>query len=334
MFSSFATSGPQDAGMGCVPQPVPLSTIPVDMYVMMDQSGSMVDLSQGGLSKWDAAKAALNAFVQTPPASLRVGLQFHALPPAGVMCPVSCVVDADCGACGPCFFNICAGFGGQDSCDPGDYDTPEAAVLPVPANAASISASLDIHAPSTGSAPSGALEGAINHGLTLAQQDPDRAVVDVLVVDGEPGACITDAATLAQTAYTGTNATHAVHSHVLAIMEQPAFWAPVAAAGDGLLLAAPPSNNVAANALAAFQRVVTRERACAHLLPTGDAGTVDAQAFQVTLQNQTLPWVPGRIFCNGSGWYLAGVRTLRLCPTSCDAAESSGETPVATLPCP
>ncbi len=332
--SSLASSGPQDAGMGCVPQQVPLSTIPVDMVVMMDQSGSMVDITPGGLSKWDATKAALQAFVQTPPASLRVGLQFHALQQTGIMCPASCVNDADCESCGPCLFNICVGFAGQDSCNPDDYETPEAAVLPVPGNAVAITTSLNTHSPSTGSAPSGALEGAINHGLTLAQQNPDHAVVDVLVVDGEPGECITDAAALAQVASTGTNATHAVHSHVLAIMETPAFWAPVATAGDGLLLPAAPSLNVAANTLAAFQRVVTRERACAHLLPTGDAGTVNPQALEVTLQNQAVPWVPGRIFCNGAGWYLAGVKTLRLCPLSCDAAESSGESPLVTVPCP
>ena len=52
------------------------------------------------------------------------------------------------------------------------------------------------------------------------------------------------------------------------------------------------------------------------------------------LQNQAVPWVPGRIFCNGAGWYLAGVNTLRLCPLSCDAAESSGESPLVTVPCP
>jgi hypothetical protein len=80
--------------------------VPVDVYVMLDISGSMLDLA-GTTSKWDAVKAALGAFFNDPAsAGLSAAIQYFPLRLAGV--PTSCMTDAECGAGAPCLMNVCA----------------------------------------------------------------------------------------------------------------------------------------------------------------------------------------------------------------------------------
>jgi hypothetical protein len=70
--------------------------VPVDLYLMVDSSGSMADETAGGTKKWDDVKAALASFVDDPAsAGLGVALQFFPIIHAGV--PGSCTSDASCG---------------------------------------------------------------------------------------------------------------------------------------------------------------------------------------------------------------------------------------------
>jgi hypothetical protein len=86
-----------DKSMG---QPVPL-----DVYVMLDISRSMLDLAGTG-SKWDAVKAALNAFFNDPASGgLSTAIQYFPIRLPNV--PDSCTTDAECGAGAPCMMNIC-----------------------------------------------------------------------------------------------------------------------------------------------------------------------------------------------------------------------------------
>jgi hypothetical protein len=98
----------------------PLS--PLDIYIMLDQSGSMADTTAGGLTKWSAVATAIISFVNQPGLDgTSVGLQYFGVPPGGAQCTVaSCSIDADCGAgCGPCDATFgCVGYGASDSCKP------------------------------------------------------------------------------------------------------------------------------------------------------------------------------------------------------------------------
>ncbi|HTQ08011.1 MAG TPA: hypothetical protein VMI54_29360, partial [Polyangiaceae bacterium] len=75
--------------------------VPVDVYVMLDISGSMLDPSgTSGVTKWDAVKSALSAFfADMQSAGLSVAIQYFPLRTPNT--PTSCTSDTDCGAAGP-----------------------------------------------------------------------------------------------------------------------------------------------------------------------------------------------------------------------------------------
>jgi hypothetical protein len=83
--------------------------LPLDIYVMLDSSGSMLDLASG-VTKWSAVSRALTAFVADPgSAGIGVGLQFFPLQDPSV--PPECTSDAECGTHGPCFLRFCQSAG-------------------------------------------------------------------------------------------------------------------------------------------------------------------------------------------------------------------------------
>ncbi len=89
--------------------------IPLDMYVMLDTSGSMLDTTASGTTKWDAIKQAFTAFLQDKQSDgLGVGIQYFPLTKAGV--PDSCSSDAQCGVGAPCLLKSCTGVGQVAPC--------------------------------------------------------------------------------------------------------------------------------------------------------------------------------------------------------------------------
>ncbi len=103
-FTYDAEPPPEDA---CALTTVRAEQIPLDMYVMMDISGSMLDTTSSGATKWDGMKQAFTAFVQDPKsAGLGVGIQYFAQRAPGV--PAQCTASAQCGTGGPCVLRSCA----------------------------------------------------------------------------------------------------------------------------------------------------------------------------------------------------------------------------------
>jgi hypothetical protein len=95
-----------DAFTACAADTQTATQLPLDLYLMIDTSGSMDELVTASSTKWSAVKAALTAFVQDPgSAGIGLGIQFFPLPKAGV--PTSCTTSAQCGASGPCLMNLC-----------------------------------------------------------------------------------------------------------------------------------------------------------------------------------------------------------------------------------
>jgi hypothetical protein len=91
----------------CVGQTQGAQETTVDMYIMLDRSGSMTEATGAGPTKWDAIRKALTSFVQDPQSSgLGVGLQYFPLAMSGV--PETCAKDRDCGTSGgECLSKIC-----------------------------------------------------------------------------------------------------------------------------------------------------------------------------------------------------------------------------------
>jgi hypothetical protein len=104
-FGGDASSS-ADAFVGCATDTEVAKQLPLDLYFMLDTSGSMNDLAGPQQSKWSDVVSAMTAFVQdTASVGIGVGLQYFPLTAAGV--PQSCTSSAQCGSAGPCLLNAC-----------------------------------------------------------------------------------------------------------------------------------------------------------------------------------------------------------------------------------
>lgn len=107
------TSGDNPLG-ACGAQTQSAKQLPVDLLVMLDASGSMMEptgASGSGPTKWVAVKNALNAFIgDTKSAGLGVGLQVFPIEHPGA--PATCTANAQCTvggtSLGRCFLKACA----------------------------------------------------------------------------------------------------------------------------------------------------------------------------------------------------------------------------------
>jgi hypothetical protein len=115
-FAVSVGSGGNASGTGggqtCAGETSTAQQIPLDIYLMLDSSGSMTDTTGAngsGPTKWSAVTQALTAFFADPQsAGLGVGLQHFPLTAAGV--PASCTSSQQCpGSTGPCLLKVCSG---------------------------------------------------------------------------------------------------------------------------------------------------------------------------------------------------------------------------------
>jgi hypothetical protein len=110
MNGSAANGGANGGGPpldACAAHVSTAEPIPLDMYIMLDSSASMLDPTSATVTKWDAVKTALTSFLNdTASAGLGVGLQYFPLTKPNA--PTSCMSNADCGDSGPCFLSSCA----------------------------------------------------------------------------------------------------------------------------------------------------------------------------------------------------------------------------------
>jgi len=85
--------------------------VPLDLYVMLDSSGSMLapTATNGTVTKWSAVTDALTTFLQDPKSDgLGVGLQYFPLLQPNV--PLECEAEAACNGHGPCDkLTVCGG---------------------------------------------------------------------------------------------------------------------------------------------------------------------------------------------------------------------------------
>jgi Mg-chelatase subunit ChlD len=106
---SFGTTDAQptvDLDAACAADTQRATQVPLDLYLMLDTSGSMSEAPNGGPTKWEAVKAALTAFMADPAsAGLGIGLQYFPTLKAGV--PASCTSSAQCGPGAPCLLKAC-----------------------------------------------------------------------------------------------------------------------------------------------------------------------------------------------------------------------------------
>lgn len=103
-----AGDGSAGASDECPGENVAANLVPLDLYVMLDSSGSMGEDSgdAGGATKWDAVTSALTAFLGDPQsAGIGIGLQFFPLTDPAA--PDSCNSNGECGDFGSCLQGFC-----------------------------------------------------------------------------------------------------------------------------------------------------------------------------------------------------------------------------------
>src|SRR5687768_4610197 len=83
----------------CVGEKSTGELVPVDLFVMLDISGSMLDPTEDGTDKWTRVQQALTAFLTDDgSAGLGVGIQYFPLNKQGV--PATCTTNEACGDSG------------------------------------------------------------------------------------------------------------------------------------------------------------------------------------------------------------------------------------------
>jgi hypothetical protein len=118
--------GVGDQGTQCLGETHQAERIGLDMFVMLDISGSMLDVLPTvnflatPTTKWDAVRESLKSFVRAPEtADIGVGLQYFPQGNTGV--PLTCATNDECNGGGPCTNSICVVDG---QVDVGNGDPP------------------------------------------------------------------------------------------------------------------------------------------------------------------------------------------------------------------
>jgi hypothetical protein len=321
----------------CASETQQAQTAPLDLFIMLDQSGSMLELVQGGDTRWEAVTTALNGYFAAPAnAGVGVGLQYFPLLP-NLPPPVFCATDADCGLSDPCLFGLCLGGGGSngtDSCNPADYAVPEVGIAPLsPAHASSLSASIAAHAPTLDTPTGAALKGALSYAKTWGQQHPSHVVAVVLATDGEPTECTPmDIFSIAGIAQKGLNGNPSVKTFVIGVGSSLANLNAIAASGgSGSAFLVDTNQNVVQQLSAALAAIQQQALGCEYAIPQPQMGSLDFTKVNVQYTpGGGMPVLLGNVAnaaaCDpqSGGWYYdnpANPTKILLCPATCSTVQ-------------
>ncbi len=296
--------------------------IPLDMYIMMDQSKSMNEATgTPNTDKWQAISQAVSAFVNDPKsAGIGVGIQYFGLKGSG-------------GGGG-------FGGGGKDSCNAADYAKPEVAIAALPGNAAAIIASVGKHGPTTSTPTSPALQGAIDYAKTYAASHPGHTVVAVLATDGEPTECSpTDIPSIANIAAAGASGNPKVLTFVIGVGSSLSSLNAIAAGGGSkAAFVVDQGGNVVQQFEAALKAIQGQAIGCAYAIPQPTGGqTLDLNKLNVQTTiggvKTILTYDATAADCDlvAGGWYFddpAAPTKIELCPATCSAVMAKADAAV------
>jgi hypothetical protein len=298
-------------GNRCAGELVSARPIPLDMFIMLDQSTSMSEQLVAGSpqTRWQAVTQAIIDFLNSGQVGqLGMGIGYFGLPdPNG-------------------------GIGGQ-SCDPAVYANPAVEIgrLSDAAVINALTASIRAHAPSNLTPTGPAMAGALMHARTWAAAHPDRPTVVVLATDGFPSTCTPlDTQAIANDIVAPAIATDPkVRTFVIAAGSDGlgGLGAISAAGGTGAPVVVVDNANSAAQITDALVRISHTQLACTYFIPIPDGGLdpnlVNVQLTRTGQQPVLLGFVRPGMMCTSAGgfYYDDAVRPtkLSLCPATCDS---------------
>lgn len=302
--STFDT-GPADSGSlfdKCATSKAAAHLIPLDLFVMLDQSGSMTG------PKWTAVTDALKGFAaKKENAELGMGLQFFPLPGASV-----CKYEA--------------------------YATPEVPLAPLSTNASLIAEAIAKHKPAGETPTLPAVQGALDQAKTWLTAHPERSVAVILATDGDPNVCGSTVDNVAKAAKLGYEHAPSVTTFVIGVGSQLTSLDQVAAAGGSTkaYIVDDSQQNTQSQFAKALQDIRGKALSCEFDIPQPEAGTLDYAKVNVVHRDKDgAQTVYGKVAseqaCGADGgWYYDDDKQpskVLLCQSTCDAvqADSQGE---------
>lgn len=304
--------------------------VPVDMYFLVDSSGSMQEAVAGG-SKWAVVSAALVAFLNDP-RNVGTGVGIGYFPSTPGQCMPG---DAGC-LCIP-IINICFATDGG-SCAVSDYAKPSVPLALPPAIAPVIS-DIGGHTVGGGTPTRPAVEGALQYLSQWASAHPERKPLLVLATDGEPSECELntpkDVADVAATALAGPQA---IRTFVIGVGRSLVSLNLVAQAGgtDHAFLV-DTGGDLTKEFADALDQIRGAATACEFSIPKASSGNeaVDPTKLNVSYiaAGSTTPTRVPQTFmgsasnCDSSGgWYYdnpAAPTAIKLCDATCRSLSGS-----------
>jgi hypothetical protein len=293
----------QCAGTSAAAQPIPL-----DIFVMLDKSGSMLDVVSGTQTRWDVVTGALGTFFMSAQ-NLSAGLQFFPL-------------------------NDTKG----TSCDVGYYYNPAVPIgaLPGTGNAQlnALLGSMMATSPQGGTPTNIALQSALKYAADYKLAFKKDKVVVVLATDGEPkDGCGATVANSVAAAAAGFGGTPAIPTYVIGVgkdITSTANLDMIAAAGGTTKAFSVNDGNPGAF-LDALKQIQSSSLGCEYAIPPSqNGGTLDLTKVNVqytpggggpTLEKN----VVNKAACAPDGWYYddpVKPTKIELCPATCTTVQA------------
>jgi hypothetical protein len=324
-------------GEACASESHRAEQSPLDLYLMVDKSGSMV-LEDFGI-KWPAVINAIKGFVNQSPQvdGLGVGLAFFptidpALDACITQCGGTCACVQQCGCTSGCNCSgTCTCPGGNQSCSVADYQRPTVPIGMLPQAAAGIAAALDQQMPLGGTPTLPALQGALEHAKFWASSNPGHKVAVVLATDGKPTECQSTVQNVAQAAAAALNGTPRIMTFVIGVGNALFELNEVAAAGGtGQAFIVNTGGNAQQQFIDALNKIRGMSLSCEFLLPqpangaTLDFTKVNVQFTPPNGAPTIVKQVKSQAECDPveGGWFYDNPQNptrILACPKSCDA---------------
>ncbi len=276
----------------CVAKTAETTLEPLDIIVVLDESGSMDGL------KWTGVTAGLKSFI-TDPASAGISVGIVYFPnelPSG-------------------------------DCNYIDYATLDVGIGTLPANATALVNSINAESPQGGTPTWGALKGALSRAVVYQDMHPDHKVIVVFASDGDPSSCaVTDIPTIAGVVHQAYNY-NGVQTYAIAMAGATVANLDQIAAAGGTMQSIDVTTNIQTFSQK-MKDIQSQALSCEFVIPPPpDGKQLDPTLVNVNYTSHgqgnpiKIPQATGSADCGvGAGWYYdnAAMPTkILLCPASC-----------------
>ena len=296
----------------CAAESQQAQTVPLSMFILLDQSGSM---QQEG-NRWTPVTTALKTFLSgTSIAGVGVGLQYFPLGATTTSDPKICVST--------------------------NYSTPDVAIADMPMNDTPLATSIDGHffTAAQGSDPAHwgtptypALQGSYAYLRQYLMSNPDRHGVLLLATDGEPSKLCTGDTVDEITALVAAQAamTPPIQTYVIGIGQVASLnnWAMAGGTGHAAFLTDGTGSTTQDDLAKALDEIRQLTLPCDYDIPAPDGGTIDPNKVNVQFtpsggMASVFPRVDNMAACDATQptWYYdnpTAPTKVEMCPTACN----------------